>query len=477
MLFNSFQYAIFFAVVVLAYFALPYRYRLWLLLAASYYFYMRWRWEYVFLIVAQTGVTYETGRRIGAAQNLRARRTWLAIAVVLLVGLLGYFKYFNFFTDNARPLFEALGLGYLAPHLGILLPLGISFHTFQTLSYVIDVYRGDYIPDIHLGRYALYVNFFPQLIAGPIERGTHLLEQFKRDHRFDIERATDGLKLIAWGLFKKVVIADRLALYVDRVYAAPDLWSGSTLLLATFFFTFQIYCDFSGYSDIAVGSARVLGYDLMQNFRRPYLARSITDFWRRWHISLTTWFRIYVYLPLGGNRVRYRFWLFNIFAVFLLSGLWHGANWTFVAWGGLHGLYYFVESVGTRLKVSERLAAAVPPPLVDAAGAVLTFVLVLIGWIFFRAASISDAMSILGRIATDWNGPLYLGPSQFTTALSLVLIGILMLVESLQEKGYAARDDRPSRLPALVRWPGYVALLLGTGLLGLSSDSFIYFQF
>jgi len=477
MLFNSFEYGAFLAGVVLIYFLLPYRFRIWLLLAASYFFYMRWQWEYVFLIVAQTLVTYEAGRRIGATENPGVRRAWLAIAVTISLGLLAYYKYANFFIDSLAPVFHAAGLGYLERHLDVILPVGISFYTFQALSYTIDVYRRAHATEGHLGRYALYVAFFPQLVAGPIERATHLLDQFKRRNRFDVERVISGAKLIAWGLFKKVVIADRLAIYVDRVYASPELWSGPTLLIATFFFAFQIYCDFSGYSDIAIGSARILGYDLMRNFRRPYFAHSITEFWKRWHISLTNWFRLYVYYPLGGNRVPYRRWLFNVFVIFILSGFWHGANWTFIMWGVLHGSYYFVESVGTRLRVGEFFEHSLTTYGARFVGILLTFVFVLIGWIFFRSTSVEQAFFILERILTDWDGPIYLGPSQFTTMLSVLLIGTLIIVEFFQEKGYAADYFSPSRFSTPTRWIGYVGLILGIAMLGLSSDAFIYFQF
>ncbi len=305
MLFNSLEYAVFFVAVFAGYFSLPQRFRVWFLLVASYYFYMRWKWQYGLHILAVTALNYEAGRRVGLSTSPAVRRAWLTIALAGSLGLLGYYKYFNFFSDSLRPVASALGLEYLGPHLDVLLPVGISFYVFQTLSYTVDVYRGAHGFEPHFGRFALYVVFFPQLVAGPIERATHLLDQFKRENRIEIARITSGLKLVLWGLFKKVVIADRLALYVDNVYGSPEIHTGATLLLATWFFAFQIYCDFSGYSDIAIGSARILGYDLMQNFRLPYLAQSITDFWKRWHISLSTWFRDYVYLPLGGNRVSY----------------------------------------------------------------------------------------------------------------------------------------------------------------------------
>jgi D-alanyl-lipoteichoic acid acyltransferase DltB (MBOAT superfamily) len=476
-LFNSLEYAVFLLFVVGVYFALPFRLRVWFLLAASYYFYMRWRWEFIFLIVAQTFVTFEAARRIAHAKSEIVRRFWLSTSIVFCLGLLGYFKYLNFFQDALRPMFEVAGLSYLAPHLDIILPVGISFYTFQALSYTIDVYRGAHVAEPYLARYALYVAFFPQLVAGPIERATHLLDQFSRRNRFDIERFIDGGKLIVWGLFKKVVIADRLAIYVDRVYESPELYSGPTLLMATYFFAFQIYCDFSGYSDIAIGSARILGYDLMQNFRVPYMARSISDFWRRWHISLTSWFRTYLYLPLGGSRVGYLKWARNILAVFLISGLWHGANWTFIVWGGLHATYYFAESGTRRIAVRSGVRTVLPGYLIDALRILLTFHLVLLSWVFFRASSVADAGLILTKIFTDFGGAIYMGASQLTTLLSIALIGVLVAVQVMQEKGFVSLYFSKSRIPAAFRWPLYAGMILCISTLGVSSNAFIYFQF
>jgi len=438
---------------------------------------MRWEWGYVFLIFAQTLVNYEAGRRIGTATSKAAKRFWLFFALIFSLGFLGFFKYFNFFNDNFRVLFEAAGFNYLLPHLDILLPVGISFYTFQTLSYTIDVFRGSHGVERNFSRFALYVAFFPQLVAGPIERATHLLDQFKRHNHFDVERLVEGGKLIMWGLFKKVVIADRLGLYVDSIYESPEVHSGSTLLLATYFFAFQIYCDFSGYSDIAIGSARILGYDLMQNFKLPYLARSISDFWKRWHISLTSWFSSYIYVPLGGNRVTWGRWLFNVSFVFLISGLWHGANWTFVIWGALHGFYYFLESLLKKINVYFPLTVRLPRPLPRVLRTLIIFHLVLVAWVFFRAASLSDALMIIEKIATELASPLYMGSSKLTTLISISLICLLMFVQMMQEmKIFSLYFSKP-RTPPLLRRLGYVAMSLSIALLGVSSNAFIYFQF
>jgi D-alanyl-lipoteichoic acid acyltransferase DltB (MBOAT superfamily) len=339
MLFNSIQFLIFFPVIATIYFLLPHRYRWLLLLVGSYYFYMSWKPEYIILILASTLIDYSVGLKLGSESRPAIRRRWLLLSLVTNLGLLFSFKYFNFFNDSFRQLFQMANLSYPVPALNVLLPVGISFYTFQTLSYTIDVYRGKIQPERHLGVFALFVSFFPQLVAGPIERSGNLLPQFYQKTAVDYERIISGLQRMTWGFFKKVVIADRLALLVNTVYNHPTEFSGMPLIIATYAFGFQIYCDFSAYSDIAIGAARVMGFDLMENFRQPYYARSIPEFWRRWHISLSTWFRDYVYLPLGGNRVKLPHWVFNILVVFVVSGLWHGANWTFVIWGALHGIF------------------------------------------------------------------------------------------------------------------------------------------
>jgi D-alanyl-lipoteichoic acid acyltransferase DltB (MBOAT superfamily) len=476
MLFNSLEFAVFLALVVALYFLLPHRFRVWFLLVASYYFYMNWKWQYGFHILAVTLLNFEAGRRIGQSSDSGVRRAWLTVALVGSLGLLGYYKYFNFFNDSARVLVEALGMRYLVPHLDIVLPVGISFYVFQTLSYTIDVYRRAHGVEASFSRFALYVVFFPQLVAGPIERATNLLDQFSRCNHLQVERFVSGGKLILWGLFKKMVIADRLAIYVDAVYAGPGIHSGSTLLLATYLFAFQIYCDFSGYSDIAIGAARILGYDLMQNFRLPYLAQSISDFWRRWHISLTTWFGSYVYIPLGGNRVAYPRWLLNVCVVFLVSGLWHGASWTFVAWGALHALYYFGESV---LRMTRRGARALNDPSLAASVVrrLVTFHLVLVAWVFFRSSSVGEAAGILRRIAVGLGEPLYWGPSQVTTVLSIGLVFLLLCVQFLQARGLVSLYLSPGRLPRVIRWPAYLGMILAIAMLGVNSQAFIYFQF
>ena len=349
MLFNSFEYFLFLPAVVLLYFLLPFKWRNPFLLIASYYFYMSWKWEFGFLMLFTSAVNYVAGLRINSSKERRTQRLWLTLAIVASLGVLVYFKYANFFIAEASALLRILGADVRESYLKVILPVGISFFTFQALSYTIDLYKGKMHVEKNFINFTLFVSFFPQLVAGPIERATNLLDQFKKEQRFSSERLLEGSKLIIWGLFKKVVIADRLAAYVEQIYASPELFGGSTLFLATFFFAFQIYCDFSGYSDIAIGSAHILGFRLMQNFNLPYLAKSVRDFWHRWHISLSTWFADYVYKPLGGNRVSTGRWMFNIMAVYLVSGLWHGANWTFIIWGGIFGVLYILEFLGDKL--------------------------------------------------------------------------------------------------------------------------------
>lgn len=476
MLFNSIEYFGFLTAIVLAYFSMPYRWRNWLLLGGSYYFYMRWQWEYGFLMLGVTVANYVGGLLMASAKSPRMRKVWLAGTVTVSIAPLVFFKYFNFLNDSVRSLFLYAGRDYGFAGLNVILPVGISFFTLQALGYSIDIFRGKYPPERSFTRFALYVSFFPQLVAGPIERADHLLSQFGRQNHLDVGRLTEGGKLILWGLFKKVVIADNLATYVSRVYDSPDLYSGSTLLLATYFFAFQIYCDFSGYSDIAIGSARILGYDLMQNFRLPYLAASVRDFWRRWHISLSSWFADYVYIPLGGNRVSVGRWIFNIAAVFLLSGLWHGANWTFVVWGGLHACYYLGESFVDKVRKRQRMPI-LSPAAAHCLHVLITFHLVVLAWIFFRASNISDAFLIVRKIATDLASTVYRGPSQLETFVSLCLMVLLVLIQILQARGVLGLGCVASRLPRAVRWTGYMALVYGLLLLGKDANAFIYFQF
>lgn len=478
MFFNSVEFFIFFSIIAAVYFLTPsVKYRVFLLLAGSYYFYMQWNWKYAFLITGLTLVNFYASIFINTTDKPKKRKCGLIFAICTSLGILFFFKYFNFFNQAISDSLALFAVDYKFKLLDVLLPVGISFYTFQSLSYTIDVYQKKYAHEQSLTRFALYVSFFPQLVAGPIERARHLLKQFKEKKRFDIQHVSDGSKLVLWGLFKKVVIAEQLAVYVDTVYAHPELHSGPTLIMATYFFAFQIYLDFSAYSDMAIGMAKILGYDLMRNFRLPYLAKSITDFWRRWHISLTTWFTDYVYIPLGGSRVALSRWILNIFIVFCISGLWHGAAWTFVIWGLLHANYYLFEIFWRLMHEKYPITFGIPKAISTPLNIFLTFNAVAFGWIFFRAASLPDALSIVQRIFTKFNGPLYWGSSQVQTYLALFLILLFYGIQVLQHYGYVSLYFSPSKFPLPVRWMSYIAMIFGLTLFGISDTAFIYFQF
>lgn len=453
-----------------------------LLLVASYYFYACWRVEYLSLIVISTIIDYVAALRMHKCEELWQRRFWLGCSLTANLGLLFFFKYLNFFGTSFQNSLNFLNIPFDWPGWDILLPVGISFYTFQTLSYTIDVYWRHREPERHLGIFALYVSFFPQLVAGPIERSTHLLPQFRTKHTFDAERFYSGLFLCFWGMFKKLVIADGLAQYVNMVYGNAATSSGLAVLIATYFFAFQIYCDFSGYSDIAIGISRMLGFDLMDNFRSPYFSRSIGEFWHRWHISLSTWFRDYVYIPLGGNRGSKLFAYRNVLIVFLVSGLWHGANWTFVVWGGLHGMFLICGTItkpwrdGLATVVSDRCSTTVRPWFQTARNTIaifITFHLVVLGWIFFRAENISQAWQLLCRLPLDWG--VRLG-DPFEILKGFAVIGFLWTVELIEQKYNLYH--LLNRCPLPIRWSWYYGVAILIILFGVFGGSqFIYFQF
>jgi len=477
-LFNSFEYFLFLPAVVLLYFLLPFKWRNPFLLIASYYFYMSWKWEFGFLMLFTSAVNYVAGLKINASKSRRTQRLWLTLAIVASLGVLVYFKYANFFISEASALLRTLGADIRESYLNVILPVGISFFTFQALSYSIDVYKDKMHVERNFINFTLFVSFFPQLVAGPIERATNLLDQFKKEQHFSSDRLLEGSKLIIWGLFKKVVIADRLAAYVEQIYASPEVFGGSTLFLATFFFAFQIYCDFSGYSDIAIGSAHILGFRLMQNFNLPYLAKSVRDFWHRWHISLSTWFADYVYKPLGGNRVSTGRWMFNIMAVYLVSGLWHGANWTFIIWGGIFGVLYILEFLGDKLLKRVRLDEVFyNSKLIHPFRVAVIFLAVLVSWVFFRADNTGDAWHIITHMFTGWDQMPYLGSSAFETVLGFALILLLYVIQILQYRGVASIYMGHTVVPRSLRWAGYALLLVMIAMFGVSSEQFIYFQF
>jgi alginate O-acetyltransferase complex protein AlgI len=496
MLFNSFEFLIFFPTVVLLYYLFPYRFRWFILLLASYTFYMFWRVDYTILLIISTLIDYLCSRMMDRypQQEQANRKPWLWLSLLSNLGILFTFKYFNFFNSAAKDLADVLGVAYAAPAFNLLLPMGISFYTFQTMSYSIDVYYGRIKAEKHLGIFALFVTFFPQLVAGPIERAGNLLGQLKQKHDFNYDRVTDGLKLIIWGLFKKVVIADRLALMVNEVYNNPADYEGIPLIIATVFFAFQIYCDFSGYSDIAIGSAQVMGFNLMENFRRPYFSKSIREYWSRWHISLSTWFRDYLYIPMGGNRVLKWRWYYNIFMVFLVSGLWHGANWTFIIWGAIHGLYQVFGFITAKHRnaMVVKLGLNRNKTFYSLIQISTTFSLVCLAFIIFRANSLSDALYIGKSIITgllptveailyDTNMArmkmLYLGNTKLEfLAFVIVPLLVLLMVHLIQEK-YPMRS-LINKQPFYIRWTLSYILILAIFVLGVyENKEFIYFQF
>jgi len=482
MMFNSLHFLVFFPIVIIIYFSLPHRFRWFLLLISSYYFYMSWKAEYAILILISTVIDYFAAIAMSKHKEKKKRIKYLLLSIFANLGMLFAFKYFNFFSDSTRLLLEQFTITLQPMTLKVLLPVGISFYTFQTLSYTIEVYRGKIKPERHFGIFAVYVSFFPQLVAGPIERAQNLLHQFYKKQSFDYIRVTDGLKLMLWGFFKKIVIADRLAYFVNEVYGSPFEHSGFTLIIATLFFSYQIYCDFSGYSDIAIGASQIMGISLMDNFKRPYYSRSVSEFWKRWHISLSSWFRDYLYIPLGGNRVSVPRWYLNLMVVFLVSGLWHGANWTFVVWGGIHGSYLVISILTQkfRTRFAGMIGLSKNEMLHSAIKIIITFILVNIAWIFFRAETIGDAFYVLINIFRDLTFENISTISQIVSwnsmFLSLGLICFLEIIHLLQEQRSVRQFFRG--YPIYVRWPVYMILIWSIIFLGnYESIDFIYFQF
>ena len=474
MVFNSMEYLLFFPAVVILHALLPHRWRWVLLLVASYVFYMWWNPRYIVLVILSTTIDYVAARSMAASTTKARRKTWLLVSIASNLGLLFTFKYWNFFNHSMADVAASLGGSWPVGTVDVLLPVGISFYTFQTMSYTIDVYRSAIPAERHLGRFALYVSFFPQLVAGPIERASRLLPQLDAVKRFDWERCLSGVQLILFGLFKKVVIADRLALYVDAVYGNVGAHGATTNIIATYAFAFQILCDFSGYSDIAIGSARVLGFDLMENFRRPYFSQSITEFWRRWHISLSSWLRDYLYIPLGGNRggaiATYR----NLMITMMLGGLWHGASWNFVIWGTLQGVMLTVSRL--TLPARDRLLDRLGTPIWLRTGVrvVVTFHLACLSWVFFRADTLGDALGILGSLFGPWRAP-FLDASSLSYGLFGVFV--LLAVDLVQER-QIGHETWAASWPAPLRWARWYALLFVIVLIGVEEGSqFIYFQF
>jgi D-alanyl-lipoteichoic acid acyltransferase DltB (MBOAT superfamily) len=538
MLFNSYQFAIFFIVVVGAFFVMPQRFRWLFLLVASYFYYMCWDPKYSLLILTTTIIVYGTALLM-QGRSTSVKKMCVALSVVSNLSILFMFKYFNFFNNSLKDLFDAIGLPYGVPALSLLLPVGISFYTFQALSYTIDVYRGTRQPERHFGIFALYVSFFPVLLSGPIERSTTLLPQFYEEKKFDYGRVTDGMKLMAWGFFQKFVIADRLGQYVNVVYNDPQSFQGLPLLLGTYFFVVQVYCDFSGYTDIAIGSAQIMGFRLTPNFRRPYFASSLGELWRRWHISLISWFRDYLYIPLGGNRVSTWRRYLNMIIVFTLSGLWHGAQWTFVTWGSMNGVMLIISRMtqrgrdwlrdtvfggiaripaaayftlaaalaalallggtsGVARGAATTVAAGVAGILFLTLGVIrtrdalyaslinsikklwmvfITFHLFVLGAVFFRSKSIADAWYILTHFPGTNVGALKLNFDFIQMTLMVLVVAVLNVIHLIQERRGSIRSLIRTQ-PAWLRWVLYVCLCTGILMLGVrGSQQFIYFRF
>ena len=480
MLFNSLDFAVFFPIFFLLYWIVAKKLtvRNVLILAGSYLFYGWWDWRFLFLIIFSSIVDFTIGQKIYNATSKKLKKRYLLVSLIVNLGLLAYFKYTNFFIDSFVSSFRLFGTELDSFSLNIILPVGISFYTFQTLSYTIDIYRDRLKPTKNWLAFFSFVAFFPQLVAGPIERASHLLPQFFKTYSFNYKQVKSGLLLIAFGLFKKMVIADRLAILVNEVYNSPTEYSGIALIIATIFFAFQIYCDFSGYSDIAIGIARTLGFDLMKNFDAPYFAKSITDFWRRWHISLSTWFRDYVYIPLGGSRKgEYRVYL-NLFIVFVVSGLWHGAAITFILWGAIHGLIIVAEKAFSNHNFEMKRDRFIP-------GAIFTFItfgIVCFAWIFFRANSFGDSIYIVENLfnfSGNRTGLTSLGLAKHELVLSLVVIFLLLIFDFIHRKYNALRLLNKTHF--ILRNIAYVVIIYLIIIFGIYGDDsvseFIYFQF
>lgn len=472
MLFNSIDFLYFFVIVTIAFYALPHKFRWILLLFASCYFYMAFVPIYILILLGTIVIDYFAGIFIAKARVLSTKKLILIISIISNIGILCLFKYYNFFLENLIALLEGFDLNIeKPPYLNILLPIGLSFHTFQALSYTIEVYRGNQKPETHFGIYALYVLFYPQLVAGPIERPQNIIHQFHEEKKFDWINIIEGLKLIFWGLFKKIVIADRLSPFVNMVFENPNEWQGIPIILAIIFFSIQIYCDFSGYSDIAIGTAKTMGFDLMLNFNRPYLSKSLGEFWSKWHVSLSTWFRDYVYISLGGNRISRQRTYFNLLFIFILSGLWHGSNWTFIIWGIFHGCFLIIERIFSIEKYTNKTL-----PIF---WFIYTFIIVSIGWVFFRAETISDALIIFKNAAIlskDKIGWYMFGNYKYELIVGLCAIMVLVFLEVKKTNNGI---DVFKNLPKFIRIFVYILFLVLFLLFGAfhNSSEFIYFQF
>jgi alginate O-acetyltransferase complex protein AlgI len=484
MLFNSIDFAIFLPIVFIIYWFVTkknLRVQNILLLVSSYFFYACWDWRFMFLLIFSTMLDYFTGIKIYESTDRRKKLFWLWFSIGINLGFLGVFKYYNFFATSFANGLSLLGFKTNLSSLQIILPVGISFYTFHGLSYVIDLYKNRIKPERNLVDYSVFVSFFPLLVAGPIERATHLLPQISKKRKFDYSYAVNGLRQILWGLFKKIVIADNCAEYANDIFNNSGAYSGSTLAIGALFFTFQIYCDFSGYSDIALGTARLFGIDLLRNFAFPYFSRDIAEFWRRWHISLSSWFKDYLYIPLGGSRGGMRMKIRNTFIIFIVSGFWHGASWTFIAWGFLNALYIMPSIVfNTHRKNIDTVAKGkLFPTIKEILQIGITFGLTVFAWIFFRANGIRHALSYVYGIFTPslFSIPKFIGMNEALT--TAILVVIFVVVEWIGRENEYALEMLKNVRSKIVRWSLYLIILLTIYFYGNFDETveFIYFQF
>ncbi|TBX68366.1 MBOAT family protein [Flavobacterium silvisoli] len=478
MLFNSISFALFLPIVFFLYWFVTQknlRNQNLLLLVSSYFFYACWDWRFLFLLIFSTVLDYYTGLKMSEAQSRGAKKFWLWLSVSINLGFLGFFKYYNFFAESFAEAVANLGFHVDTWTLKIILPVGISFYTFHGLSYVIDIYNNKIKAEKSFIDYSVFVSFFPLLVAGPIERATHLLPQIQKPRIFDYAQAVDGLKQILWGLFKKIVIADQCAKYVNLIFNHSGEYSGSTLWVGAVLFAFQIYGDFSGYSDIALGTARLFGIDLLRNFAFPYFSRDIAEFWRRWHISLSTWFRDYLYIPLGGSRGDTTTKVRNTFIIFLVSGFWHGANWTFIIWGLLNALYIMPSILFNTHRNNLDIVATgrVFPTVKELLSMLVTFTLTVLAWVFFRSETVSGAFHFVG---TMFSGSLFTLPEVFPK-LQILLVLFFLAIEWMGRQQQYAIATLGLQKPKAVRYAFYYMLILMIVVFNGNSQQFIYFQF
>lgn len=482
MLFNTIDFAIFLPIVFLLYWFVTTKnskVQNFLIVAASYLFYGWWDWRFLSLILFSTIVDFSIGQKLRKEENQLKRKVLLWTSILVNLGFLGFFKYYNFFLDNFTTAFSFFGKDIQANSLNIILPVGISFYTFQTLSYTIDVYKRKLKPTKDFIAFSAFVSFFPQLVAGPIERATHFLPQFYKKRTFDYSKAVDGMRQILWGLFKKIVIADNCAEYANQIFNNSADMNGSTLVLGALFFTFQIYGDFSGYSDIAIGTSRLFGFDLMRNFNFPYFSRDIAEFWRRWHISLSTWFRDYLYIPLGGSRGGTWMQVRNTFIIFIVSGFWHGANWTFIIWGALNAIYFLplLLTKNNRNNLETVAQGNLLPSLKEVSFMLLTFGLTVFAWIFFRAENIGHAISYISEILSPslFSMPKFKGMSR--ALMTIILVAIFVLFEWQGREGQYAIAHLGIKWKRPIRYAMYYAIIITILWFSGKEQQFIYFQF